>query len=92
MCNTHHTSAIGTQAPDPEGLFRRQFLKYIGAAGLVGASSGLASCATNPETGRSQLLAFAPSDAALAQAAAQSWADVKQQTPTSNDPRYTSRL
>ncbi|MEM7729912.1 MAG: M48 family metallopeptidase [Pseudomonadota bacterium] len=93
MCNAHRTPVTDTPAnPDPQGLFRRQFLKYIGATGAVAAGTGLSSCTTNPETGRSQLLAFAPSEQALAQAAAQSWTDVKRQTPTSNDPRYTNRL
>lgn len=93
MCNAHQTTDVsGHSRVDPENLFRRQFLKYIGATGVVAAGSGLSSCVTNAETGRSQLLAFAPSSEALAQAAAQSWTDVKQQTPTSNDPRYTGRL
>lgn len=93
MCNAHATPATDTAtSPDPQQLFRRQFLKYAGAAGVVAAGSGLSSCATNAETGRSQFLAFAPSEAALAQAAQQSWNDVRRQTPTSNDPRYTNRL
>ncbi|MGB3456760.1 MAG: M48 family metallopeptidase [Litorimonas sp.] len=93
MCTAHQTDANAVPAKhDAEGLFRRQFLKYLGATGTVAAGAGLASCATNAETGRSQFLAFAPSDAALAQAAQQSWVDVKRQTPTSNDPRYTGRL
>lgn len=93
MCNAH-TPATTDQSSvmDPESLFRRKFMKYIGAGGALAASGGLASCTTNPETGRSQLLAFAPSEAALAQAAQQSWTEVKAQTPTSNDPRYTGRL
>ncbi|MGB6230255.1 MAG: M48 family metallopeptidase [Litorimonas sp.] len=92
MCNAHAPTPTTGTAIDPEGLFRRNFLKYIGAGGVVAASGTLASCTTNAETGRSQLLAFAPSEAALSQAAAQSWTDVKRQTPTSNDPRYTRRL
>jgi predicted Zn-dependent protease len=89
MCNAH--PAVPAKH-DAESLFRRQFLKYLGASGAVAAGAGLASCSTNPVTGRSQLLAFAPSEAALAQAAQQSWNDVRRQTPTSNDPRYTNRL
>lgn len=92
MCNSpahHHATAA---ADNPESLFRRKFLQYLGVSGVAAASTGLASCATNPETGRSQFVGLAPSDAQLAQAAAQSWTAVKQQTPTSNDPRYTRRL
>lgn len=93
MCNAHQspTNDLST-TPDPQALYRRQFMKYVGATGMVAASGALASCATNAETGRSQFIALAPSEEALAQAAAQSWTDVKSQTPTSNDPRYTGRL
>lgn len=93
MCNAHQTPTIDSPAqPDPQALYRRQFLKYAGATTMVAAGGALASCATNAETGRSQFIALAPSEEALAQAAAQSWTDVKRQTPTSNDPRYTGRL
>lgn len=92
MCNAHSSGQTAQTGVDPESLFRRNFLKYAGAAGVAAGGSALASCTTNPVTGRSQLLAFAPSEAALSQAAAQSWTDVKRQTPTSNDPRYTGRL
>lgn len=93
MCDAHQTPTIDTLSkPDPQALYRRQFMKYIGATGMVAAGGGLAACATNAETGRSQFIALSPSEDALAQAAAQSWTDVKRQTPTSNDPRYTGRL
>lgn len=93
MCNAHNTVTPDTPTQlDPEALFRRKFIKYAGATGLVAASGSLASCTTNPETGRSQFIGLAPSEAALSQAAAQSWTEVKRQTPTTNDPRYTGRL
>jgi predicted Zn-dependent protease len=93
MCTAHQTPTTETQAQhDPEALYRRQFLKYVGATGMVAAGGALASCATNAETGRSQFIALSPSEASLSQAAAQSWTDVKRQTPTTNDPRYTGRL
>jgi predicted Zn-dependent protease len=88
MCDAH-THSVTPKADDPQVMFRRKFLKYAGAGA---ATTAVASCATNPETGRSQFLAFAPSEAQLAQAAQQSWTEVKRQTPTSNDPRYTTRL
>ena len=87
MCE-HHGNTLST-ANDPQVMFRRKFLQYLGAG--AGATA-VAACTTNPETGRKQLLAFAPSEAQLSQAAAQSWNQVKAQTPTTNDPRYTSRL
>lgn len=91
MCNSHvHSHSTVPAKHDAEALYRRQFLKYLGAGSAVAAGTALTSCSTNPETGRSQL-AFV-SDRQLSSAAAQSWADVKQQTPTSNDPRYTNRL
>lgn len=93
MCTAHQTPTTETQAHhDPEALYRRQFLKYVGATGMVAAGGALASCATNAETGRSQFIALSPSEESLSQAAAQSWTDVKAQTPTTNDPRYTGRL
>ncbi|MEM9600432.1 MAG: M48 family metallopeptidase [Pseudomonadota bacterium] len=93
MCNAHSQTSENTLShPDPQALYRRKFLQYLGVGGVAAAGGSLASCATNPETGRRQFVGLAPSDAQLAQAAAQSWTAVKQQTPTSNDPRYTSRL
>lgn len=93
MCNAHHsTTEVSNISSDPEQLFRRKFLKYVGASGVIAASGAVSSCTTNPETGRTQFVGLAPSEAALSQAAAASWTEVKQQTPTSNDPRYTNRL
>ncbi|WP_298917459.1 M48 family metallopeptidase [uncultured Algimonas sp.] len=93
MCTTHQTPANeAVAAADPQLMFRRKFLKYAGVAGAATAAGGLASCTTNPVTGRSQLLAFAPSEADLARAAQQSWNEVRRQTPTTNDPRYAGRL
>lgn len=95
MCNTHHDGHNAGQAVarhDPQSMFRRKFLQYLGVSSVAVAGGGLASCAVNPETGRRQFVGLAPSDAQLAQAAASSWTAVKEQTPTSNDPRYTGRL
>ena len=87
MCEHHNQ--LSTKADDPQAMFRRKFLTLLGAGT---AGTAVASCTTNPETGRSQFLTFAPSEAQLSQAAAQSWNQVKAQTPTTNDPRYTRRL
>ena len=50
----------------------------------------LASCTYNPELGRSQLI-FAGENT-MAQAAASSWTQIKQQQRVSRNPTYTSRL
>ncbi|CAM3776505.1 M48 family metallopeptidase [Litorimonas haliclonae] len=68
---------------------RRGFVKALAGGG---AAAALASCTTNPVTGRSQFVGLAPSGAELDNMAAASWADLKQETPTTNDPRYTRRL
>ena len=68
---------------------RRNFVKALAGGG---AAAAIASCTTNPVTGRSQFVGLAPSGAELDNMAAASWADMKQETPTTNDPRYTQRL
>lgn len=50
----------------------------------------LAACSANPVTGRSQLLLV--DDAALAQSAAQAWADLKARTPISRDPQLNAQV
>lgn len=52
--------------------------------------AGLTGCAYNPELGRSQLIFTG--EASMAQAAASSWNQIKQQQRVSRDPAYTSRL
>jgi len=91
MCNHEHHAHCGEPAPHEKYMPRRKLLKALAAGGAtVAASSTLAGCATNPETGRKQFVAFGGGD--LSNAAASSWAEIKQNVPTSNDPRYTSRL
>lgn len=75
--------------PDEPAQGRRVFVKTLAGGG---AAAALASCTTNPVTGRSQFVGLAPSGDALDNMAAASWADLKQETPTTNDPRYTRRL
>lgn len=58
------------------------------AAGV--AMAVLAACATNPVTGRSQLLLVDESQ--LTQASALAWQEVKQQTPTLNDAAAQARV
>ena len=69
---------------------RRKMLKGLIAGGAVATGASVSGCTTNPHTGAKQFLAFAPGN--LSEAAASSWAEIKQKVPTSTDPRYTSRL
>jgi len=88
MCNHHHGNE--TEAPHEKYMPRRRMLKALAAGGALATTGvSVSSCATNPETGRSQFTAFSGD---LSQAAASSWAEIKANVPTSNDPRYTSRL
>lgn len=65
----------------------RAFLKgLVAVAGL----STMSGCTYNEELGRSQLLFTGQQS--MAQAAAASWEQLKQQQRISTDPRYTSRL
>lgn len=88
MCD-HHTTGE-TEAPHEKFMPRRRVLQALAAGGAVAAGGSLSSCSTNPETGRKQFVGLAPGN--LSQAAASSWAEMKAKIPTSNDPRYTSRL
>lgn len=89
--DTNHSNIdIKTDKPSKG---RRQFVTSLaggGAALAMGAS--VSSCATNSETGRKQFIGLAPGGASLSNMAAASWAEMKEKTPTSNDPRYTNRL
>ncbi len=87
MCNHEHHAHCGEPAPHEAFMPRRKLLKSLAVGG---AAASLAACSTNPYTGRKQVTGFAPSD--LSNAAASSWAEIKQKIPRSNDPRYTRRL
>ena len=88
----HNHKTDKEDASCQSGMGRRGMLQGLAAGGAVAATSGLSGCATNAETGRSQFLAFAPNSANLSAQAAASWTDLKAKTPTSTDPRYTSRI
>ncbi len=96
MCFNHthnHTVNATVKVEDRPSEGRRKFVSSLAAGGaiaLTGAS--VSSCATNAETGRKQFIGLAPGGASLSNMAAASWAEMKQKTPTSNDPRYTNRL
>lgn len=77
---------------DKDMLARRNLVQALGAGAIITAAPALTSCATNAETGRKQFLGLAPGNAQLNQMAGASWAEMKQKTPTSTDPRYTNRL
>jgi len=89
MC-THDHSHDGHASPHEAFMPRRKLLQGLVAGGAVAAGASMSGCSTNPYTGSKQFLAFAPKD--LSGAASASWAEMKRKIPTSNDPRYTSRL
>ncbi len=86
MCNHDHSHGE-TPAPHVALMPRRKLLKALTVGGTAAA---VTACTTNPYTGSKQFTALAPKD--LSGAAASSWAEMKKKIPTSNDPRYTSRL
>lgn len=85
MCANHTQSQVETGAPGEPG--RRAFLTGAGAAALAAALPG---CATNPETGRSQLILI--DEAQLQQASLQAWAQQLQREPTWNNRAAQTRL
>ena len=91
MCNHHHE--IEAVDAETKAIHERRVVVQALAAGaaITVAAPALSGCSTNPETGEKQFVGLA-SSAQLNSMAASSWAELKQQTPTSNDPRYTSRL
>jgi len=63
MCNHEHHLHCGEEAPHEKFMPRRKLLKALAAGGAtVAASSTLAGCATNPETGRKQFTLLAGGD------------------------------
>lgn len=63
-------------------LSRRQFAKYAAAGSIVVLSEGCESVSQ----------AFTPSREQMSTLGADAWTELKKQQPTTNDPRYTSRL
>ena len=94
MCTHHGHNPVASTAKDlveEHAVERRRILKNLVAGGaVVAAAPAITGCATNAETGSRQLLLVG--DSQLSSLAAASWADAKAKVPTSNDPRYTSRL
>ncbi|WP_371397159.1 M48 family metallopeptidase [Fretibacter rubidus] len=91
MCN-HHPVPAAMDAETKAIHERRVVIQALAAgATLTVSSAALGGCATNPETGEKQFIGLA-SAGQLNQMAAASWSEMKQKTPTSNDPRYTNRL
>jgi len=90
MCNNPNHNHGAEAAPHEAFMPRRKLLQGLVAGGAIAAGASVSGCTTNPYTGSKQFLAFAPKD--LSAAAASSWTEMKAKIPTSNDPRYTSRL
>lgn len=93
MC-MHHHETVKEHAECPENkamLERRHIVQVLAAGGVLTATApALSGCATNPVTGKKQLLLVG--DSSLSQMAAASWAEAKKKTPVSTDPRYNNRL
>jgi predicted Zn-dependent protease len=79
MCGSRH---------EPRSFASRRDLMRS-AAGMA-ALTMLPDCATNPETGRSQLLLVG--DAQLSQLALSAWSDLKAKTPVSKNPADAARV
>jgi len=92
MCINHTLASTENVSPANKAMLeRRHIVQGLAAGGLLSVSApALTGCSTNPVTGARQILLVG--DSQLSQMAAASWADAKSKTPTSNDPRYTSRL
>lgn len=84
MC-THHQSE-GAALVNVSKLGRRELLGGLGAGTLLLVSG----CATNPETGRSQLILI--DEAQLQQASLQAWSQMRQQTRAWNNATAQRRL
>lgn len=91
MCNhDHHEATDIVDTETREILNRRKMIQALAAGGTVAIAGGLSGCATNPDTGASQLLLIG--EGQLSQMAAQSWAQAKSKQKLSTDPRYLGRL
>lgn len=84
MCDSH---AAPGGANEASGVGRRDILRGAAASALLVATG---ACATNAETGRSQLILI--DDAQLSQASLQAWSQMRQQTPTWNNAAAQRRL
>jgi len=90
MCNHDHHETTAIDAESREILNRRKMIQALAAGGTVAVASGLSGCATNAETGTSQMLLIG--EGQLNQMAAQSWAQAKSKEKLTTDPRYLGRL
>ena len=92
MCNhDHHETTEIVDKETREILNRRKMIQALAAGGTVAVAGGLSGCATNAETGMSQLVGLV-SEGQLNQMAAQSWAQSKSKQKLTTDPRYLGRL
>lgn len=84
MCDDHAQAA--PKLVDVSKMDRRDLLRGLATGTLVLVSG----CATNPETGRSQLILIDESQ--LQQASLQAWAQMRQQVPAWNNAAAQRRL
>lgn len=88
MCANHDHHGEKQMDADVSARFSRRAMLRTAAAGA--ALAALPACATNPVTGRNQLILI--DDAQLQQASLQAWAQMRQQTPTWRNAAAQQRL
>ncbi len=91
MCMHHDHKPEDCKDQDKQDMLsKRRFVQALASGGVLVATPALNGCATNPETGSSQMLLVGESQ--LNKMAAQSWTEMKKTQKLSKDPRYTKRL
>jgi predicted Zn-dependent protease len=86
MCESH-SSVDAPRLVDLATLPRRELLRGLALGTIALVAPG---CATNPETGRSQLVLV--DEAQLVQMSLSAWDEQKKKTPVSRDPGLNARL
>lgn len=66
---------------------KRPLAKALAVAAVIGLSTVVNSCSTNPVTGREQFILFPESQ--VSQMGVQAYSDIKKEMKISKDPRYT---
>jgi predicted Zn-dependent protease len=74
---------------DRRKLGRRDLIRGLAAGAMVLVAP---SCETNPQTGRTQFVGLAPSEAQMATMALDAWRQQLAETPVSRDPAANARL
>lgn len=73
--------------PEKIVMSRREIIRGLACGSVVVLAEG---CTYSEELGRSQFMFVSPDQ--MAQLGASAWTDLRQQQPTTNDPKYVSRV